>query len=87
MDQSLLCDLFQGVLELGAERRGRVEESGVGDVAVEEEASELGPGGEGKATLADVEVLENGGQDQRIGKRARIRRRSRGYRGYRRCRD
>ena len=87
MDQSLLCDLFQRVLELGAERRGRIEESGVGDVAVEEEASEFGPGGEGKAAFADVEVLENGGQDQRIGKGARIRRRSRGCRGCRRCRD
>ena len=86
MDQSLPRDLLQGVLQLGAERRGGVEQSGVGDVAVEEEAGELGPGGEGKAVFADVEVLENGGQDQRIGKGARIRRRSgrcRGRRGRR----
>lgn len=73
MEQSFLRDLLESVLEMSAERGGGGEEPGVGDVAVEEEASELGPGGEGETALADVEVLEDGGQHQGNGEGRRRR--------------
>ena len=73
MEQSFLRDLLESVLEMSAERGGSGEEPGVGDVAVEEEASELGPGGEGETALADVEVLEDGGQHQGNGEGRRRR--------------
>ena len=58
VQQSLLRDALEGGAELIAQPGG-TEESWVRERAVEEETSELDPGGERETGLADVELLEH----------------------------